>query len=100
MMVASNMADHHDHLTKSGDVAVHSAKEIATTAPSGAEGVLRLQAAAGNQSVIHFLDAAQAKLVVGAVDDPFEHEADRVADEVVRSLRAPSIVAGDHLSRL
>src|SRR3954454_2029823 len=94
------MADHHDQLTKSGDVAVHTAKDVATSTPPGAQGVLQLQATAGNQSVIRFLDVAQAKLTVGAVDDPLEHEADRVADAVVRSLRAPSTVGIDHVSRL
>jgi hypothetical protein len=31
----------------------------------------------------------QAKLKVGAVDDPLEHEADRVADQVIRGMPAP-----------
>ena len=34
----------------------------------------------------------QAKLTVGAVDDPLEHEADRVADQVLR-MRAPDIAS-------
>lgn len=34
----------------------------------------------------------QAKLTVGAVDDPLEHEADRVAEQVLR-MRAPAIVS-------
>jgi hypothetical protein len=33
----------------------------------------------------------QAKLEVGAVDDPLEHEADRLADEVVRTPEAPTV---------
>ncbi len=94
------MPEHLDHLAKSGDGAVQSAKESASVAPQGPAGVLQLQSTAGNQAVIRFLDAAQAKLAVGSVDDPLEHEADRVADEVVRSLRAPSSVADDRASRL
>jgi hypothetical protein len=35
----------------------------------------------GNQALLRRL---QAKLKVGAVNDPLEHEADRVADQVMR----------------
>jgi hypothetical protein len=40
--------------------------------------------AIGNQSALRRLGAMQAKLSVGHVDDPLEHEADRVADQVMR----------------
>jgi hypothetical protein len=48
--------------------------------------MLRLQRQVGNQAVLAMLrsGALQAKLSVGAVDDPLEHEADRVADQVMR----------------
>lgn len=39
------------------------------------------RAAPGNQALLRRL---QAKLAVGPVDDPLEHEADRVADQVMR----------------
>jgi hypothetical protein len=38
----------------------------------------------------------QAKLVVGAIDDPLEHDADRVADQV---MRMPSGLSPPQLSR-
>lgn len=44
-------------------------------------GVLQLQRNAGNLRVNQLI---QAKLTVGAAHDPLEHEADRVADQVVR----------------
>ncbi len=48
--------------------------------------MLQLQRDIGNQAVLSLLrsGAIQAKLAVGAVDDPLEHEADRVADQVMR----------------
>ncbi len=49
--------------------------------------LLQLQRDIGNQAVLSLLrsGAIQAKLAVGAVDDPLEHEADRVADQVMRT---------------
>ena len=49
-----------------------------------------MQASAGNQAVISFLNQAQTKLEVGAANDPLEAEADRLADRVVRSLGTSS----------
>ena len=48
--------------------------------------LLQLQRDIGNQAVLSLLrsGAIQAKLEVGSVDDPLEHEADRVADQVMR----------------
>ena len=48
--------------------------------------MLQLQRQVGNQAVLAMLrsGALQAKVSVGAVDDPLEHEADRVADQVMR----------------
>ncbi len=51
--------------------------------------MLTLQRQVGNRAVVGML-AAQAKLEVGSVDDPLEHEADRVADAVVHALRSPA----------
>ena len=53
--------------------------------------LLTLQRQAGNAAVVAMLDDAptiQAKLQVGAVNDPAEAEADRMADQVLRSLEA------------
>lgn len=50
-----------------------------------------LHRTAGNQAMLP--RAVQAKLIVGPVDDPLEHEADRIADQLMRMpapLRAPS----------
>ncbi len=48
--------------------------------------MLQLQRDIGNQAILSLMRAGaiQAKLAVGAVDDPLEHEADRVADHVMR----------------
>ena len=47
----------------------------------------------GNQAILHRLSAmpprVQPKLAIGAVNDPLEHEADQVADRVMR-MAAPS----------
>ena len=50
--------------------------------------VHHLQAIIGNRATRGWLDA-QAKLSVGAVDDPLEREADQTAERVVATLRAP-----------
>jgi hypothetical protein len=49
--------------------------------------MLQLQRDIGNQAVLSLLrsGAIQAKLSVGAVDDPLEHEADGVAEQVMRT---------------
>jgi hypothetical protein len=57
---------------------------------------LQLQRQVGNQAVLAMLrsGALQAKLKIGAVDDPLEHEADRVADHVMRMPDpAPSVAS-------
>jgi hypothetical protein len=46
---------------------------------------------AGNQAALRRLSGMQAKLEVGAVDDPLEHEADAVADAVMGMASAPSL---------
>ncbi len=51
------------------------------------EDILALQRLAGNQAVTHLI---QAKLVVGAADDPFEREADRIADQVLSMPSTPA----------
>ena len=85
------MADQHDHVEKQQEVA--SPVEHSTTGVvhgGTAAGLLRMQASAGNQAVISFLNQAQTKLEVGAANDPLEAEADRLADRVVRSLGSSS----------
>jgi flavin-binding protein dodecin len=44
--------------------------------------VIALQRRIGNQGVAHII---QTKLKVGAVDDPFEREADQVAEQVLQT---------------
>src|SRR5262245_30868142 len=51
------------------------------------DAVLRLQRGAGNRATLTWL-RAQAKLSVGAVDDPLEREADATARRVVQALRS------------
>jgi hypothetical protein len=53
----------------------------------GPETVLALQRLAGNEAVTSLI---QAKMVVGAADDPYEHEADRVADQVLAMPVSPA----------
>lgn len=48
--------------------------------------LLNLQQSAGNAAVLSLLVGAQAKLIVGAANDPFEREADTVADQVLARL--------------
>lgn len=55
---------------------------------------LALQRSAGNQAVSDLIEGAQAKLAVGRVDDPLEHQADAVAAEVVDAVRTGSVTAG------
>jgi hypothetical protein len=49
-------------------------------------GIARLQATVGNQGMYRLLraGAVQTKLTVGSVDDPYEREADRIAEDVMR----------------
>ena len=95
------MADQHDHVEKQQEVA--SPVEHSTTGVvhgGTAAGLLRMQASAGNQAVISFLNQAQTKLEVGAANDPLEAEADRLADRVVRSLGTSSSEPRDSGRRL
>ena len=68
-------------------------------------GILALQRSAGNRAVTQLLQSVQLplqpKLAIGAVNDPLEHEADRVADQVMR-MPDPDLsiaAARPHLSR-
>jgi len=54
---------------------------------SSSHRVLELQESAGNAAVIRMLGAAQLKLVVGSASDGYEREADRVAHQVIQTLR-------------
>jgi len=60
-----------------------------TEAPRGAPSAVRPLATSGNQALLRRL---QAKLTIGAVDDPLEHEADAVAAQVMR-MPQPGMVA-------
>jgi hypothetical protein len=62
--------------------------QFALADPGNAQpgGLLNLQRIGGNQAVLRLL---QTKLTVGAADDPYEREADRMADAVM-SMPAPS----------
>ena len=61
---------------------------------------LELQRTAGNRAVSELIAGAQAKLKVGAVDDPLERDADAVAEEVVRTIRSGGAGSlGDHVQR-
>ena len=68
-------------------------ERLATERPTGPEprvaAILRLQRLAGNRAVTRLL---QTKLTVGAADDAYEREADRIAEQVVS--RQPPAVAG------
>ncbi|HEY3290546.1 MAG TPA: DUF4157 domain-containing protein, partial [Anaerolineae bacterium] len=59
-----------------------------------ADTILQLQHTIGNRAVGQLLTrqhvAIQAKLTVGAADDPFEREADRVAAQVISRHEAPA----------
>jgi hypothetical protein len=52
--------------------------------------LLALQRSVGNQTVLKLLSRAQAKLQVGAADDPYEREADSVAQRVLAVIRSGS----------
>ena len=62
-------------------------KHDALSAAPAADQVMRIQASPPIAAV-PLATAVQPKLLVGEVNDPFEHEADRVADQVMR-LPAP-----------
>jgi hypothetical protein len=56
--------------------------------------LLALQATAGNAATVeHLRRSRQAKLSVGATDDPFERAADSAADAAVEQLHAPALPA-------
>lgn len=77
--------------TSRGDAIAPYASDLADTA-------WRLQATAGNRSTVAFFANAQAKLTVGAVDDPLEIAADRAAEVAVRLLGSsppPDEIAAD-----
>jgi hypothetical protein len=49
---------------------------------------LDLQRTVGNRAVAAFLVGAQPKLIVGAANDPYEREADAVAEQVMANIRS------------
>ena len=60
---------------------------ISTPQNASTEALLQLQRSAGNQAVVQLLAQRklQAKLTVGAADDPYEREADHIADQVTKA---------------
>lgn len=64
------------------------------TATAAGDPIGHLQRSAGNRATAALLRAGQAKLEVGAADDAYEQEADRVARQVVANLRAGSTGGG------
>src|SRR3954467_6648971 len=75
-----------DEVTKKLDVARRKAAP-ATTEPA-APSIFDLQRSAGNAAVVSMLTEAPVQtkgLQVGAVHDPAEAEADRIADQVLRT---------------
>src|SRR4051812_8520410 len=62
-----------------------------TSSPQMSNALMNLQRMAGNRATAAYV---QAKLVVGPADDPAEHEADAIADEVLSRLRRPGGDAG------
>jgi hypothetical protein len=70
-------------------------------ASGSARQLLALQRSVGNQTLLRLLSqharspspvVIQPKLAIGAVDDPLEREADRVADQVTRMPQSPPVV--------
>src|SRR4051812_16303233 len=63
-------------------------------APTAAPSIFDLQRSAGNAAIVSLLTEAPVQtkaLQVGAVHDPAEAEADRIADQVLRQLEAGTI---------
>lgn len=69
----------------------HRSPESAEPTPAapaeGGAAHLALHRTAGNRAVGNLIAGAQAKLAVGAADDPLEHEADAVADQIASAIR-------------
>src|SRR4051812_14847358 len=62
---------------------------------SWADEIQTWQRYAGNRAVSSFLTRAQPSMRVGAANDPSEHEADVVAEEVVEVLRSKRLAPTD-----
>jgi len=76
-------------------VSVRTKTQSREVAPTADHSIRRLQQSVGNQATLALLQSGliQAKLRVGPPDDPYEREADRVADRVVRM---PDPAVADH----
>ncbi|MST35287.1 hypothetical protein GHK86_21465, partial [Acidimicrobiaceae bacterium USS-CC1] len=75
-------------------VAAGSVRSAPGTGTAAGDPIGHLQRSAGNRATAALLRAGQAKLEVGAADDAYEQEADRVARQVVANLRAGGAGAG------
>lgn len=82
---------------KANSFSQRSGIECASLARSPTENILLLQRNAGNQAIQQMMKSGeiQAKLKIGAPNDKYELEADRVADEV---LRVPQTVLSTSLA--
>ena len=67
--------------------AVKAPRRLGRTGPG--EGLLQLQRTRGNQYVQRLVASGRTGLRVGAADDAHEHEADRVADRIMRQVSGP-----------
>lgn len=77
----------HDHEHLGDGVATHLQRRSAE-APSGSEALMTLQRTIGNQQVVGLLGRVQCKLSVGPANDPYEREADAVAQRVLSAIRS------------
>ncbi len=71
-------------------------RQQATAVPQGMGGAFGVQSAAGNLAVQRMFRSGmlQAKLAVGNPNDPLEHEADQVAEQVVHAKAEPCHCGG------
>lgn len=83
----------HDQTTEAELKDVRRKAKTPDPEPSGPPTIFDLQRSAGNAAVVSLLTESpvQTKLQVGAVNDPAEAEADRVADQVLRNLQADQV---------
>jgi len=78
---------HHDEERLPEGVAAHLQRRSAE-GPSGIDTLMTLQRTIGNQQVVGLLGRVQRKLTVGPANDPYEREADAVAQRVLSAIRS------------
>ncbi len=69
------------------DKKIHSVSKPGITAMAEFDPMMQFQQALGNQAMLRLLQsgAVQAKLKIGKPNDKYEQEADRVAEQVMRT---------------